>query len=282
MTQSSRARSLFRNSVHGFTSSAIVLFFVAPLLWAFSMSLKTIPELFARTIVLWPAVPQWKNYLHVLQNTMILQNMRNSAVIVGSSILIVLCISIPAAFALSRYRFGGKRAFLFMVLVFQMLSPVVIVIPLYRLFMQLGIYNKLWSLVLVYSASSAPFTVWYLKGYFDTIPRGLDEAARIDGATPLRTLLSIHIPVAMPGISSTAILLAVQTWSHFVFPSILLDDKRLLPVSVGLLELQSSSEAITLHYLAASSIVGILPVLICFMAFQKLIVGAMTQGAIKE
>jgi multiple sugar transport system permease protein len=213
---------------------------------------------------------------------MILQYMKNSVVLVSISIILVLLISIPAAFALSRYRFQAKRPFLFLILVFQMLSPVVIVIPLYRLFMSLGIYNELWSLIVVYSASSAPFTVWYLKGYFDTIPHGLDEAARIDGASPLRTLLSVHIPIAVPGIASTAILLAVQTWSHFVFPSILLDDKKLLPISVGLLELQSSSEAITVHYLAASSIIAVLPVLLCFIVFQKFIVSALTQGAIKE
>ncbi len=268
--------------IYGATGVVIVLFFVSPLLWTFSMSLKTIPELFSRQILLWPSVPQWKNYATVFQTTMILQYMKNSAIIVSTSIVLVLLISIPAAFALSRYRFGGKRTFLFFVLVFQMLSPVVIVIPLYRLFMSLGIYNRLWSLIVVYSASSAPFTVWYLKGYFDTIPKGLDEAARIDGASPLRTLLSVHIPVAVPGIASTAILLAVQTWSHFVFPSILLDDKKLLPISVGLLELQSSSEAITVHYLAASSIIGVLPILVCFIVFQKFIVSALTQGAIKE
>lgn len=282
MATTSILRKRAIDAVYYVTGMVIVLFFVSPLLWTFSMSLKTIPELFSSRILLWPAVPQWQNYVTVLTNTMILTYMKNSAVIVSLSIVIVLLISIPAAFALSRYRFGGKRIFLFLVLVFQMLSPVVIVIPLYRVFMSLGIYNKLWSLILVYSASSAPFTVWYLKGYFDTIPRGLDEAARIDGASSLRTLLSIHIPVAVPGIASTAILLAVQTWSHFVFPSILLDDKKLLPIAVGLLELQSSSEAITVHYLAASSIIGVLPILVCFIVFQKFIVSALTQGAIKE
>jgi multiple sugar transport system permease protein len=169
-----------------------------------------------------------------------------------------------------------------LILVFQMLSPVVVVIPLYRFFISINIYNKLWSLIIVYAATFSPFAVWYLKGYFDTVPAVIDEAARIDGAGRLRTLLSIHMPIAAPGIVSVAILLIVQCWSQFVFPLILLDDKKLFPIPVGLLNLQSSTEAITIHYLAAASIIGILPIMICFIIFQKFIVSGLASGAVKE
>lgn len=273
---------ILSRALFGLAGFAIFTFFIAPLLWTVSMSLKTIPELFSPKLLLWPAVPQFGNYAKVLANTMILVNLGNSAVITVWAVALILLLSLPSAFALSRIRFRGKRAWMFLILVFQMLSPVVVVIPLYRFFMRMGIYNQTWSLVLVYAAAFAPFTVWYLKGYFDTVPAVLDEAARIDGATRLRTLVSIHIPVAIPGIVSVTILLIVQCWSQFVLPLILLDDKKLFPVPVGLLDLQSTSDAITVHYLAAASIIGILPVLICFIAFQKFIVSALTQGAVKE
>jgi len=260
----------------------IFVFFVTPLFWTLSVSLKTIPELFSPNLVLWPAIPQFENYVKVFQNTMILVNLRNSLNITVSSVILILLLSLPSAFALSRVYFRGKKIWMFLILIFQMLSPVVVVIPLYRFFMHIGIYNQTWSLVLVYAATFAPFTVWYMKGYFDTCPVVLDEAARIDGATRMQTFLNIHIPVAMPGIVSVTILLVVQCWSQFILPLILLDDKKLFPIPVGLLDLQSSSDAITVHYLAAASIIGIIPVLVCFVVFQKYIVSALTQGAVKE
>lgn len=262
--------------------SAVFIFFIVPLFWTLSMSLKTIPELFSTKLILWPKVPQWSNYVKVLLNTMILVNIRNSIIITISAVLITLILSIPSSFALSRSRFHGKKFYMFLILVFQMLSPVVVVIPLYRFFISINIYNKLWSLIIVYAATFSPFAVWYLKGYFDTVPAVIDEAARIDGAGRLRTLLSIHMPIAAPGIVSVAILLIVQCWSQFVFPLILLDDKKLFPIPVGLLNLQSSTEAITIHYLAAASIIGILPIMICFIIFQKFIVSGLASGAVKE
>lgn len=259
----------------------ILLIFVGPLFWTLSTSLKTIPELFSPELVLWPASPQFSNYTWVFDNTSLPRNLKNSAIITFSSVALILLVSAPASFALSRTRFTGKKTWMFLLLVFQMLSPVVIAIPLYRYFMQLGIYNRLWSLVLVYTATFAPFAVWYLKGYFDTIPVVLDEAAKIDGVSHARMFFSIHLPIAGPGIASMSILLLVQCWSQFILPFILLDDKNLFPIPVGLLDLQSTSDAITLHYLAAASVISILPVLLIFAVFQKFIVGALTQGAIK-
>lgn len=260
----------------------IFAFFVGPLIWTLSMSLKTIPELFSKRLVLWPAVPQVENYRTVLERTNILINLKNSAIITVAAVILILAVSVPASFALSRIRSRGKMPFMFLILIFQMLSPVVVVIPLYRFFLTIGIYNRLWSLILVYAAAFMPFTVWYLKGYFDTLPQVLDEAAKLDGVSRFRMLTDIHIPIAVPGIVSVSILLIVQCWSQFVFPFILLDDKSLFPVPVGLLDLQTTSDAITMHLLAAASIIGILPVLICFILFQKFIVSALTQGAIKE
>lgn len=282
MTTHKRKSGVLALAVFVVVGAAIFLFFVAPLVWTLSMSLKTIPELFSRKLVWWPAEAQWDNYVKVLHNTLILDNLKNSTIITIWSVALILVISLPSAFALSRSRFQGKGFWMFLILVFQMLSPVVIVIPLYRFFLGLGIYNQPWSLIVVYAATFAPFTVWYLKGYFDTVPAVLDEAAKIDGASRFRTLWSIHIPVAVPGIVSVGVLLVVQSWSQFVLPLILLDDKKLFPVPVGLLDLQSTSDAITVHYLAAASIIGILPVLICFILFQKFIVSALTQGAVKE
>jgi multiple sugar transport system permease protein len=162
-----------------------------------------------------------------------------------------------------------------------MVSPVIIAIPLYRLFAGLGLLNSYATLIPVYVAIVLPFTTWFLKGYFDTIPYQMDEAAIVDGATRWQILTRILLPVCAPGIATVGILAAVLSWSEFVVPFILLDDRNLYPISVGIVNLQSTSDAITLHYLAAASVVAIAPVVVVFVLLQRYIVGALTSGAIK-
>jgi multiple sugar transport system permease protein len=162
-----------------------------------------------------------------------------------------------------------------------MISPVVIAIPLYRLFSELNILNNYASLTVVYVAVVLPFTTWFLKGYFDTIPYQMDEAAIVDGASRWQILSRILLPVSAPGIATAAILAAVLSWSQFVVPFILLDDRTLYPVSVGLVNLQSDTNAVTLHYLAAASMVAVAPVIVVFVLLQRYIVSALTSGAVK-
>ena len=137
------------------------------------------------------------------------------------------------------------------------------------------------SLISLYVAIVLPFTTWFLKGYFDTIPYELDEAAIVDGATRWQVVARILVPICAPGIATAGILAFVLSWSQFVVPFILLDDRNLYTISVGIVNLQSTSDAITLHYLAAASIVAIAPVVVVFVLLQRYIVGALTSGAIK-
>jgi multiple sugar transport system permease protein len=259
----------------------ILIFFLFPIFWVFSLSLKSVPELFATPPLWFSENPQMGNYLHILENTDILVYLKNSFIIMIFTIALTLLISFPAAYALSRFKFRWKNASLLSILIFQMISPVVVAIPLYRFFVEIGLLNNYGSLILVYVAIEVPVAVWFLKGYFDTIPYDLDEAAIIDGCSKFKLLYKVLLPVCAPGIASVAILTAVHSWSQFVIPFILLDDNDLYPVSVGLVNLQTTSEAITTHYLAAASIIGILPVILLFIILQRFIVGALTNGAVK-
>lgn len=259
----------------------VTLFFMFPLLWVLSLSLKSIPEIFSYPPVWFSKNPQFENYKFVLEKTEILGQMRNSAYIVLFTVILTLIVAVPAAYGLSRFKYRSKSFLMLIILMFQMISPVIVAIPLYRLFAQTGMINQHWSLILVYTAIELPFATWFLKGYLDTITPELDEAARIDGCSRWQTIRKVLVPVCMPGIVSVMILVAVQSWSQFVIPFILLDDKALYPVSVGLLNLQSTSESITMHYLAASSVISILPVIVVFVVLQRFIVGALTSGAVK-
>lgn len=261
--------------------AVIILFFLFPLFWVLSMSLKTVPQLFATPPIWFPLEPQFQNYSYVLTSTPILSYLLNSAWIVFLTVFFTLLIATLAAYGFSRYGFRYKRQSLMAVLVFQMISPVVIAIPLYRLFASMGLLNNYFTVVLVYVAIVLPFTTWFLKGYFDTIPYEMDEAAIVDGATRWQILTRILLPVCAPGIATAAILSAVLSWSQFVVPFILIDDRNLYPVSVGLVNLQSTTDAITTHYLAAASVIAITPVILVFVLLQRYIVSALTSGAIK-
>lgn len=261
--------------------AVIVVFFLFPIFWVLSMSLKTVPQLFATPPVWFPLDPQFENFTYVITNTPIVRYLLNSAFIVLLTVFFTLLIATLAAYGFSRFHFPYKKPALLAVLVFQMVSPVIIAIPMYRLFAGLGLLNSYVTLITVYVAIVLPFTTWFLKGYFDTIPYEIDEAAIVDGATRWQVVARILVPICAPGIATAGILAFVLSWSQFVVPFILLDDRNLYPISVGIVNLQSTSDAITLHYLSAASIVAIAPVVIVFVLLQRYIVGALTSGAIK-
>jgi multiple sugar transport system permease protein len=284
-TSDLRARKL-RNkrlvdSVYYVMFAAVTVFFIFPLLWVLSLSLKDVPELFATPPLLFPTEPRFENYLYVLERTNVGTYLGNSLFIVLSTIALVLLIALPSAYVFSRMEFRFKRTALLAILIFQMVSPVVVAIPLYRFFSQVDLLNSYGSLIAVYVAIGLPVATWFLRGYFDSIPRELDESATIDGCSRLQLLRKILLPLAAPGIASVAILVGVQSWSQFVIPFILLDDGDMFPVSVGIVNLQSTSEAITTHYLAAASIISVLPIILIFVLLQRFIVGALTSGAVK-
>ena len=259
----------------------VVLSFLFPLLWVLSLSLQTRFEVLQVPPSIIPTSFAIGNYREVLDTAPVLQYLWNSFRIVASTVILTLIIAVPAAFALSRYRMKFKNQLMVAVLMTQMISAVVITIPLYRLFASWGLLNQLWLVVLVYVAVVLPFTTWFLKNYIDTVPVDMDEAAIIDGCNKWQMLSRVLFPVSMPGIVSVVIIVAVQSWSQFVIPFILIDDASLYPVSVGVVNLQSTQTQITTHLLAAGSIMSIIPVVILFVLLQRYIVGALTSGAVK-
>lgn len=255
----------------------VTLLFLFPLIWVLSLSFKTSEELYNVPPTLIPDSLQFENYKYVIENNNILSYLLNSAQIVTLTVILTLIIVLPAAFALSRYKFKLKGALLLGIILTQMISAVVISIPLYRLFAEWGLLNNFFMLVIVYVAVVLPFSTWFLKGYFDTIPIELDEAATVDGCNKFQILTRVLLPSSMPGIVSVTLLVAVQSWSQFVIPFILLDMQSLYPVSVGIVNLQSTQQAVTTHLLAAGSVLSILPVIVLFVLLQRFIVGALTR-----
>jgi multiple sugar transport system permease protein len=259
----------------------LIIVFAFPLLWILSLSLKSAAETLESPPKLLPASWLWSNYSHVLEVTPLGRYLLNSAIVVALSVLGTLLLAVPVAYALSRFVFPGRRPYTRGLLAAQLISPLIIAVPVYRLFVALGLINNYVGLVLVYIAIVAPFITWFLKTYLDTLPRELDEAAAIDGCTPFGGMRRVVLPSARPGIVSAGILAGVTAWSQFALPFILLDDRNLFPVSVGVVNLKATAGEITTQYLAAGSVMAIAPVVVIFVVLQRQIVGALTAGAVK-
>jgi multiple sugar transport system permease protein len=262
----------------------VCLVFLFPLLWVASLSLRPMAELFAFPPRLVPQHPTLAAYRDVLTRSPLALYLLNSAKLVSVAVICALAIAVPSAYALSRLRFH-RRLFKLLVmlgmLAVQLISPLVTALPLYRWFSSLGLINSHVAVVLVYVALSAPFATWALTGFLDAVPLALDEAARIDGCSRLQSLRLVLLPVMLPGLASTAILLAISTWAQFIVPFVLLTRSDLYPVSVGILDYQSSSDSVSTHLLAAAALLSALPAMLVFVLLQRFIVGALTSGAVK-
>ena len=209
-----------------------------------------------------------------------LRHTLNSLGIALATTVVGVLLSCTAAYALSRFRFPGRSAGLSTFLVVQMFPATLLLIPLYVVLDYLHLLNSLVGLVLVYSTTAIPFCVWTLKGYFDTLPRELEEAARIDGASPWLIFRRIILPLARPGIAVTALFSFMTAWNEFIMASTFMtsESQFTLPVLI-----QSSATEHTADYglFAAGAIVTSLPVMVAFYALQRFLVGGLTAGAVK-
>lgn len=259
----------------------VTLLYAFPLLWVLSMSFKSVEDLFSVPPSLIPKEFMFENYAYVLDRVNIFQYFINSGKIVASTVIFTLLLAVPAAYALSRFKFKMKRFSLITILIVQMISPLILLVPIYRAILSLDLVNNFWAMILVYVAVEVPFATWFMKGYIDTLPYELDEAATIDGCSRLQLLRRVLLPLMVPGLVSVGFLVAVQSWSHYLIPLTLINDPELFPISVGIANLQSTSDTISTHYLAAGCMIAILPVVILFIVLQRYVVASLTGGAVK-
>ncbi len=203
-----------------------------------------------------------------------------SVLVSGLTTVVGLSLAVTAAYALSRFRFPGKDAGMQTLLVTQMFPATLMLVPLYSLLQVLGLLDSLGGLVLVYATSSLPFCVWMLKGYFDTIPRELEEAAVMDGASPWQVFTLVVLPLARPALAVTALFSFMTAWNEFILAATLINDAARFTLPVALQQYVGEYKTEWGHFAAGAIIISV-PVMALFFGLQKFLVGGLTAGAVK-
>ncbi|MCP4306570.1 MAG: carbohydrate ABC transporter permease [bacterium] len=264
-----------------FAYFVIALFFAGPLLWLISLSVRTSSEIYVSDIRLWPESPTIENYTGALNNPLFPRYLWNGLKLSLIGAFGALLFATPAAYALSRFRFRHRHLVMIGLLAFQMISPLVIMVPLYRYMDGVGLTDSHFGASIIYIAIAAPLFTWMLKGFLDGIPQSLEDAAMIDGCTRFGAFMRVILPLSLPGLTSAFVLNAILGWSQFIVPFILISKPALLPIAVGIFNFQGTYNNTSTQLLAAASVLSIVPAVIVFLVLQRFIIGALMAGAVK-
>jgi len=254
--------------------------FLLPQLWLLSLSLKSKAGVYEYPPRWIPASATLANYTFALTRTQVPWYLWNSAIVASVAAAGTMAVAIPAAYTLSRERFAGRGPLLAALLAVQMISPVVLLVPIYAVVERLGLIDTRAGLMLVYAAMQVPFTVWVLKNFFDAVPRSIFEAARLDGASRARTLWTIVLPIVAPGLGASAVFNLAAYWSEFCLALVLLDSQERFTMPLGLFSFQSAYET-DWQLLAAASFIALVPVIAAFVFLQRFFIAGLTSGAVK-
>ncbi|KJC64810.1 carbohydrate ABC transporter membrane protein 2, CUT1 family [Agreia bicolorata] len=252
-----------------------------PILWMASSSFKPNTEIFAYPPQLITSTFSFDAYITILTDPTKVRFFINSYVVSLAVTALTLIVAILASYAFSRYEFKGKRPINMIIVSIQAVPPITLLIPFFGLMVVLGLYNTYQGLILTYLVFTLPYAIIMMTGYFNTLPKELDEAARMDGAGPLTVLWRILVPISIPGIVSVGVYTFMIAWNEYLFALTLTrtEDMRTVPIGIQLLMGQNSYQW---NEMMAMSILGCIPVLILFLFFQRYFIGGMTAGAVKS
>ncbi|MBB4953725.1 multiple sugar transport system permease protein [Agrobacterium vitis] len=256
-------------------------FFAWPLLWLLSLALRTRKEVFLGVSRFIPKAPTLDNFAMILSSDKFISYLWNALKLSSLSAAGCLIVALPAAYAFSRFQFKGKGAWMMALLSVQMISPLVIMVPLYRYMAAMGLLDSHFGTTMVYVALAVPVSTWILKGSIDGIPKTLDEAAMMDGCTRFGVFIRVILPLSTPGIASAFIIAVISGWSQFLVPFLLITKESLTPIGVGIFQYAGTQNDSSIQLLAAACLVSVVPAIIAFLSLQRLILGAMTAGAVK-
>ena len=259
---------------------AVALAFLGPYIVMVLNSLRPSSDVVQTPPTFLPRTWQLSTFGDILGDQRFLNWLKTSLLVATSSTIIVVLVAVPAAYFTARFRFAGRTAFLFLVLVTQMFSPTSLVVGLYREFFELNLVNTYMAIILTNSAFNLAFAVWILHGFFSSIPKEVEEAAHLDGCSRVGTLTRIMLPLTLPGVVTAVVFTFIAAWNEYVVALTLMLDDAKKPLTVGITSYVTGYEQ---HWdqLFAASIIAIIPVVILFAFIEKHLVGGLTAGSIK-
>ena len=257
---------------------AIILF---PIYWLFITALSTTAELSGLPPSFVPETPQWHIFRKVLLERPIPLWLWNSGIAAFGSVFLSMFVSVLAGYALSRFRVRGGHSLGIFILTAKMLPATLLVIPLFAVFRQLGMIGSLWTLILAHSTLIVPFTTWMLKGYFDTIPRELEQAAMVDGCSPLGAMWRVILPVSAPGLAATALYAFVLSWADYAYArTFLVNSQSNWTANLGIATMRGEYTT-DWNEISAAAVFVALPIIVIYLFLERYLVGGLTAGAEK-
>ena len=259
---------------------AYVIFALFPLFWTLKISVTPQSLLYSEGITLWPSISTWENYKTVLRATDFPRYFMNSVIVSVITAVLVTIVASAAGYAMSRFSFRGKTTVAVTLLLTQTFPLVMVIPPIYRIMGQLGLTNSLTGLIIIYIAFNIAFATFLMQSFFDGIPKDLEEAAMIDGATQFVAFRQIILPLTLPGIAATLGFVFTAAWSELLFALMLISGVDASTFPVGLLSFVSKF-SVDFGQMMAAGVLALIPACLFFLLIQRYLVQGLTAGAVK-
>lgn len=258
--------------------AALILF---PVYWLLVTAVSTSAELSQLPPSFWPDEAQWGTFAKVWEERPIPLWLLNSMLAAIGSVALSMVVSVLAGYALSRFSIRGGHSLGLFILTAKMLPATLLVIPLFSIFRNFGMIGSLWTLVLAHSTLIIPFTTWMLKGYFDTIPRELEQAAMVDGCSPMGAMVRVVLPVATPGLAATSLYAFVLSWADYAYArTFLVNAPGSWTANLGITTMRGEYST-DWNEISAAAVFVAVPIIVIYLFLERYLVGGLTAGAEK-
>jgi len=265
---------------HRLAILAYIVFALFPLFWLLKVSVTPNELLYSEGVRLWPSSTTFQHFSFVLVHSDFPRFFKNSVIVSGGTALIVTIIASLSGYALSRFTFRAKYWIVALMLLTQMFPLVMLVAPIFKMLSPLGLTNSLTGLIIVYVAFNVPFATFLMQSFFDGIPKDLEEAAMIDGATRFMAFRQIILPLTLPGIAATLGFVFTAAWSELLFALMLISGNQAATFPVGLLSFVSKF-SVDFGQMMAAGVLALIPACLFFLLIQRYLVQGLTAGAVK-
>ncbi len=277
LSESSRERLLNTGAI------VLTICFLFPIYWLIVTSLKSESEIFRSPPTLFPTALHFENYIVETSGEFsIYKSFLNSMLISLATMIISVALSTPAAYGLARYKLVFKKTMMLMFLVTQMMPPTLVLTPLFIIFKKMGILNTYLAPIIADCTIAIPFSVLTLRTYFLSIPKEMEESARIDGCNKLTAFLKIIVPTSYPGIVVSAAFSFLFAWGNLIYPLTYLNNQAMRPLTAGIYNYIVAEFGISWNRVMAFGVLTVIPVIMIFISLQKYLVSGLTSGTVKE